>query len=129
MKRQLIGFLIRLVISTLALYVCVWLFGESDVPRNDIFPFIVAGLIFSIINATLKPIVTILSLPFILVTLGLFTLIVNGLMVYLAIALAPGLDIGFWGAVWSGIVMSVSNYAINVVIGNYSARADEDELV
>jgi putative membrane protein len=128
-KRQLIGFLIRLVISTLALYVCVWLFGESDVPRNDIFPFIVAGLIFSIINATLKPIVTILSLPFILVTLGLFTLIVNGLMVYLAIALAPGLDIGFWGAVWSGIVMSVSNYAINVVIGNYSARADEDELV
>ena len=129
MKRQLIGFLIRLVISTLALYVCVWLFGESDVPRNDIFPFIVAGLIFSIINATLKPIVTILSLPFILVTLGLFTLIVNGLMVYLAIALAPGLDIGFWGAVWSGIVMSVSNYAINVVIGNYSARADEYELV
>jgi putative membrane protein len=129
MKQQFVGFLIRLVVSTLALYVCVWLFGESDVPRDDVFTFVVAGLIFSIINSTLKPVVTILSLPFILVTLGLFTLVVNGFMVYLAIALAPGLAMGFWGAVCSGIIMSAANYAINVLIGSYNAHADEDELV
>ncbi|MDR0397590.1 MAG: phage holin family protein [Candidatus Nomurabacteria bacterium] len=119
MKQQFVGFLIRLVVSTLALYVCVWLFGESAVPRNDIFTFFVAGLIFSIINTTLKPIITVLSLPFILVTLGLFTLIINGLMVWLAISLAPGLAMSFWGAVWSGIIMSIANYSINVITSNY----------
>ncbi len=48
-----------------------------------------AGL-FSVINGVLKPIVTILALPAILLTLGLFTLIVNGFMVYISLALAPG---------------------------------------
>jgi putative membrane protein len=129
MKQQFVSFLIRIAVSTLALYVSVWLFGQSDVPRDDIFTFFIAGLIFSIINSTIKPIITILSLPFILVTLGLFTLVVNGLMVWLAIALSPGLEMGFWGAVCSGIIMSVANYSINVLTSSYKQATDKDELV
>jgi putative membrane protein len=79
---RLARFLIRVVISSLALYVCVWLFGQSKVSQGDIWAFVAAGFIFSIINSTLKPILTILSLPFILITLGLFTFIVNGVLVY-----------------------------------------------
>ena len=124
MRWRFTNFLIRLATSTLALYACVWLFGESDVPKDDILTFVIAGLIFSVINTVLKPILTVLSLPFILLTLGLFTLVVNGLMVYLAIALAPGLEMGFWGAIWSGIVMSAANYAINVLVGDHAKDDD-----
>jgi putative membrane protein len=115
MRNQLMMFLVRVLINTLALYVCVNLFGEYSGRMMD---FLVAGLILSLINATIKPFITILSLPFILVTLGLFTIIVNGFMVYIAIALAPGLTMGFWGAVWSGIIVSLANYSINVVLGS-----------
>jgi len=115
MSRQLTSFLIRVAITSIALYVCVHLFGAYT---GSWFDFFVAGLILSLVNATIRPILTILSLPFILVTLGLFTIIVNGLMVYLAIALAPGLSMTFGGAVWSGIIVSIANYAINVMLAD-----------
>jgi len=57
--------------------------------------FLVAGLVFSLVNAVLKPIVTILSLPAILLTLGLFTIIVNGVMVYISLKLTPGITMTF----------------------------------
>jgi putative membrane protein len=112
----LAAFIARLLLSSTGLYVCVWLFGDIAVPPEGLWVFIIAGLIFSLANAVLKPIVTILSLPLILLTLGLFTLIVNGVLVYVAIALTPGLSMPFWGAVWSGIIMSVVNYAIGVLV-------------
>ena len=60
------------------------------------------GLIFSVVNSVLKPIVTILALPAILLTLGLFTLIVNGFMVYISLALAPGISMTFAHSIIAG---------------------------
>ena len=71
-----------------------------------------AGLIFSLVNSTLKPIVTILELPAILLTLGLFTLVVNGLMVYVSLALAPGISMTFAHSIVAGIILSLVNYII-----------------
>lgn len=71
-----------------------------------------AGLIFSLVNSTLKPIVTILALPAILLTLGLFTLVVNGLMVYVSLALAPGISMTFAHSIVAGIILSLVNYII-----------------
>jgi putative membrane protein len=78
--------------------------------------FLAAGLVLSLINTVLKPIVVVLSLPAILLTLGLFMLIVNGLMVYLALKLVPGLEVTFWGAILTGMIISLINYVITGIM-------------
>src|SRR5215203_205983 len=75
-------------------------------------PFLAVALIFGIINATLRPLTKILTCPLILLTLGLFALVVNGLMLWLTSTLATALGIGFrvtgfWPAFWGALVVSI----------------------
>src|SRR5688572_20587023 len=119
MKRQFFVFIIRWILNSIGLWVAVRIFGtgyiDADLTANT-WVFLGAGLIFSIINSILKPIVIILSLPAILLTLGLFTIVVNGLMVYISIKLAPGLNMTFWNSVLTGIVLSLVNYIVSSVL-------------
>ena len=88
MKRQFLVFVIRWVLNSFGLWIAVRIFGTGYSEQqidSGFYVFLVAGLIFSIINAVLKPAVIILALPAILVTLGFFTIIVNGLMVYISL--------------------------------------------
>lgn len=127
MKKQFVLFLFRWGLNSFGLWVAVRLFGtgySDDQLSAGFWAFIVAGLIFSIINSVLRPIVIILSLPAILVTLGLFTLIVNGLMVYWSLALAPGIHMTFWHSVLTGMVLSLINYIVSSVMElHYNARS------
>lgn len=107
---------VRWVLNSLGLWVAVSLLGSSDTDlgtTSAVVVFLVAGLIFSIVNSVLKPIVIILSLPAILLTLGLFTLIVNGLMVYITLALAPEVSMTFGASILAGIIMSLVNYIVS----------------
>ncbi len=74
--------------------------------------FFWAGLVLSLVNVVLKPLIVILSLPAILLTLGLFTLIVNGFTVWIAAHLVEGLTISFWAAVLAGMIVSLINYVL-----------------
>lgn len=78
--------------------------------------FLLAGLIFSIINTVLRPIIIILSLPAILLTLGLFILVVNGILVYLSLKLAPGLHMSFVNSILTGMILSLINYIVSSVL-------------
>lgn len=78
--------------------------------------FLVAGLVLSLVNSILKPIIVILSLPAILLTLGLFMLVVNGLSVYIALALVPGLEVGFGTSILVGVIIWLINYALSAII-------------
>ena len=78
-----------------------------------IIGFLFAGLIFSIVNTLLKPLVVILSLPAILLTLGLFVLVVNGIMVYLSLKLAPGISMSFFNSILTGMLLSLVNYIVS----------------
>lgn len=107
---------VRWVLNSLGLWVAVSLLGSSGTDlgtTSAVVVFLVAGLIFSIVNSVLKPIVIILSLPAILLTLGLFTLIVNGLMVYITLALAPEVSMTFGASILAGIIMSLVNYIVS----------------
>ncbi len=118
MGKQLVAFVIRWLFCSLGLWIVVRLFGTIDVTNVGmaIATFLFAGLIFSLINAVLKPILTVLSLPFVVVTLGLFMLIVNGFLVWITIVIAPNLDMTFGWAIVSGIVMSLINYIISGIL-------------
>ena len=116
MKRQFLIFIVRWILNSFGLWVAVRLFGTGYSDQQidaSIHVFLIAGLIFSLINAVLKPAVIILSLPAILVTLGLFTIVVNGLMVYISLKLAPGLQMTFLNSVLTGLVLSLVNYIVS----------------
>jgi putative membrane protein len=79
---------------------------------------IVAAGILSVVNAVIRPIVVLLTLPITILTLGLFTLVVNALMLLLVARLVPGLVIdGFWAAFWGGLIISLVSWVLNIFIG------------
>lgn len=119
MKRQFIVFLLRWLLNSFGLWIAVRLFGTGyshETLNAGTGVFLLAGLIFSLINSILRPVVIVLSLPAILVTLGLFTFIVNGLMVYISLALTPGLQMTFWHSVITGVVLSLLNYIVSSAV-------------
>lgn len=114
MRKQLIIFAIRWVAMSFGIWIAVRLLGGIE-PGSEptVWTFIGAGLAFSIVNSFLKPIITILSLPAIVLTLGLFMLVVNGLMLWVALLLVPSLNMSLWQAILAGIVLSIINYVIS----------------
>lgn len=119
MKRQFLVFLIRWPLNSIGLWIAVRLLGTgvSDAEIESSFGvFLLAGLIFSIINSVLRPLVIILSLPAILLTLGLFIFVVNGFMVWVSLQLTPGLEMSFWNSILAGMILSLINYIVTSVV-------------
>ena len=119
MKAQFLVFLLRWALTTLGFWVAFRLLGTGydnvDVTAGT-WGFLFAGLIFSVINSLFKPLLVIVSLPAILLTLGLFTIIVNGIIVYVSLALAPGVAMSFGNSIVTGIILSLVNYIVNAAV-------------
>lgn len=119
MQQQLFVFLVRWALNSLGLWLAIRLLGTGynniDVTAG-FWGFVLAGLIFSIVNSLFKPLLVILSLPAILVTLGLFTIIVNGILVYFSLMLSPGISMSFGNSIITGIILSLVNYIVSVAI-------------
>ena len=110
-RQHLMIFVNRWFLNSFAIWAIVMLLGKVS-GDYDAGTFFLAGFIFSIINAVLKPILTILSLPAILLSLGLFTLVVNGFVVWFSLLLAPNISMSFWNAIVAGAILSLLNYTI-----------------
>lgn len=119
MQQQLFVFFVRWALNSLGLWVAIRLLGtgydDIDVSAG-FWGFVLAGLIFSIANSLFKPLLVILSLPAILVTLGLFTIVVNGILVYFSLMLSPGISMSFGNSIITGIILSLVNYIVSVAI-------------
>lgn len=78
---------------------------------------IIAGLVLSLVNALIKPLLVLLTLPAVLLSLGLFMIIINGMVVWLASQLYGPLDVtSFGGAVLAGLVIGLVNYALTTLL-------------
>ena len=78
--------------------------------------YVVAGLVFSLINSIVRPLATVMSLPLIIFSMGLFTLLINIAMMALTIWILPGVHIDFWGAAAGTILMSIINGVMNLLV-------------
>jgi putative membrane protein len=108
------SFLIRWLFTTIAVAVAVKLTGMQSAGWAPVFCM---ALILGVINAVLRPLLLLMSIPFIVVTLGLFILVVNALLFWLAGGLVPGFYVdGFWNAFFGSIIVSVVNWAFSSVI-------------
>ncbi len=115
------GFLIRLVVNAIALLIVANVIGGIHV--NGIAGALVAALVLGIVNAILKPILVILTLPVEILTLGLFTLVINALLFWLVGALHVGLWVdGFWSAFWGALVLSIVSWLLSLLTGGGAQR-------
>ena len=118
----------RWALNSLGLWLAVRLLGSGydDVDITAGFwGLALAGLIFSVANSILKPFLVVFSLPVILLTLGLFTFVVNGLLVYVSLHLTPGLSMSFGNSIIAGIILSLINYIVSAAIEIRAERRQE----
>ncbi len=102
------NFLIRLILSAVAVLVCAYILPGAEVD-GFITAIVVAGVL-AILNVLLKPILVILTIPITFVTLGLFLLVINTILILLVDWLVPGFTVeGFWWALVFSIVLSIVN--------------------
>lgn len=117
MKNPFARLLIRWFVCSLGLWIAAGLLGGSINYGERMSVIVIAGLVLALVNIVIKPIIVIFALPALLVTLGLFMVIVNGLMVYLASKLYTPLEItNFWAAVFAGIIIGLVNYLVTTIL-------------
>lgn len=111
------GIIIQLLVTALALIVTAYV-----VPGITVATFgaaLVAAIVIAVINLVVKPIIMLVTLPVNVVTLGLFTFIINGLLLWLAAAVVPGFDVdGAIPAILGAIVLALVSMVLNKITGN-----------
>ncbi len=116
-KAPLLRFLIRWLVCALGLWIAANLLSNSINYTNGAWGIVVAGLLLAILNTILKPILVILSLPAIVLTLGLFMMFINGATVFLVSKLYTQLHVtNFWAAVFAGIVIGLVNFLVSAIL-------------
>ena len=113
-------FIIRLLISAAALWVATQIVSGVHYEGDWIKIFAVA-LVFGVVNALARPLLVLLSCPMLILTLGLFTLVINACVLWLTSALSGSLNLGFhvdgfWAAFLGGLVVSIVSFALSVLM-------------
>ena len=120
-----LSFLAKLAVNAFGLWLAMSLLGGGfDIADfgDRLGVFLVAAFMLALVNMFIKPIVSVISLPATILTLGLFTVVINGLMVYLALWMAPGLSINFGSAIIAGIIVGIVNFAANKLFETVSSK-------
>ncbi|MET7476504.1 phage holin family protein [Streptomyces sp. NPDC005648] len=119
------NFVVKTIANAGALAVAVWLLDKITLTGSSTgkkaWTLILVALVFGVVNFLVKPILKVLTFPLFILTLGLFTLVVNALMLLLTSWLADKLDLsfhveGFWTAVLGGLIISIVSWALHVVL-------------
>jgi len=115
MAYRLLIFLVKLGINALALLLAAQIFHKIWFDSQQ--ATFIAALVLALVNTYLRPIVVILTLPINILTLGLFTLVINGLMLELVSWLIPAFHVeGFWTAVGGALVISIVSCLLNLLL-------------
>ena len=113
-------FLIRLFVNAAALWVATRVVPGVTFDGGPL-PMLGVALVFGVLNASLRPLAKILTFPLIIVTLGIFALVINGLMLWLTSSLSSSLGLGFhvtgfWAAFWGGVVVSIVSMLLSMLV-------------
>jgi putative membrane protein len=113
----MIGFILRALITAIGLWIATrWVTG---IRIDDPGTLVLAGLLLGVVNAIVRPIAIVLTLPITILTLGLFLLVVNTGMVALVAAMLPGFHIygGFWAAFLTALIVGITSWIGSWLIG------------
>jgi len=114
-------FILRLLLNGIAIVVAAWF--VPGVRLEGLASALMAGAILGFVNALIRPVLFLLTLPFTIVTLGLFIFVVNAICFALTAALVPGFDLsGFFAAFFGAIVVSLVSWALNTIMVDDTER-------
>jgi putative membrane protein len=114
-------FLLRLLINAAALWVAIQLVDGIE-HRGSWWSLLFVALVFGLLNASIRPLLKLLSLPIIILTLGLFIFVINALMLLLTGWVSGQLNLGFyvngfWDAFFGGLIISVVSFLLSLFMG------------
>ncbi len=113
--------ILRVMINALSIVIAVKLV-DGITFTGEWWKMIIVGAVFGIVNSVIKPVVQLFSIPFIILTLGLFTLIINTLMLALTASFSSAFHLGFeirgfWPAFWGAVIVSVVSMLLSWITG------------
>lgn len=113
------NFILRVIVNAIAIALVALILPGIEVVNNDLGTLLIIGLIFGLINAIVKPIVSFLTCPLVILSLGLFLLVINGLMLWITASLSGGrLTIDNFGwAIVGGVIMGIIGVVLESVLG------------
>jgi len=113
----MMGLLIRWLIVTAAIILASYLLDGIEV--KSFFSAFFAAAALGILNALFRPILIVLTLPINILTLGLFTFLINALMLKMASGIIPGFEVhGFWTAIFGSLIISTISWLLNAFISD-----------
>lgn len=116
-KHPFVRLLLRWFICSLGLWIAAGILSSSISYDERLSVIVIGGLVLALVNIVIKPIIVIFALPALLFTLGLFMIVINGLMVYVASKLYSPLEVtNFLAAVFAGMVIGLVNYLVTTII-------------
>jgi putative membrane protein len=117
------SFLIRILVNALALFL-ISKFNFMGIHADKPLDMLAGALVLGLANAFVRPLLMVLSCPLVILTLGLFTLVINAVIFYFVLNLLPGwhMNPGIWPPFWGAILMSVISWIISVIIRDVSAE-------
>ena len=112
------GLAVRWVILAGAITVAAYLLDGIEI--TGIFPVLGAAAMLGILNAFLRPVLIILTLPINMLSFGLFTFVINALLLKMVSGVIPGFDVhGFWTAVWGSLIITAVNWLLHAFINDH----------
>jgi len=110
-------FIIRLLINAVALW-AISALSIAGVHANGWEALLIGAVVLGIVNAIIKPILIVISCPLEVLTLGLFTLVINAIIFYFGLKLVPGWVIpSFWSAFLASIVLTIISWILSLILG------------
>jgi putative membrane protein len=113
------NFLLRIIVNAIAIAITASLLPGITVLNDDIGTYLILGLIFGLVNALIRPIITLLTCPLVIITLGLFILVINAIMLLITANLSGGRLVvdGFGTAFIGGIIMGIIGVVLEGLLG------------
>ena len=113
--QQVKAFLLKWFVTAVSIFIVANVFGVIYI--ENLKALVLAALLLGILNAILRPVLIILTLPITIFTLGLFTLVINGFLLYAVSGMVSGFEIAnFWRAFLAALLISIVNALINFLI-------------
>lgn len=121
------GLFVRWLVLTAAILFASYV--VTGIQVSGFFSAFFAAAILGILNAFFRPIVLVLTLPINILTLGLFTFVINALMLKMASGVIPGFYVhGFWSAVVGSLIISLANWFLSSVVSDHGGRGGRDYI-
>lgn len=109
--------LLRWLLNAAALWLTTEIIPGISFTQPGLWPILIAALVLGLVNAVVRPIMIVLTLPLTILTLGLFLLVVNGLALGIVVALTPMAVTGFGTTILAALVLTLISTALNALIG------------